>query len=72
MQLGLARFLYHSIPKHALVLEVDQDGHILRSLHDKGGDVAYSVSHVLDLGDKLLLGSYEVPQAVLVPLEDNN
>ena len=67
-QLGLAELLAHYLPRHTLVIEVDLDGRIVRSLHDKGGRVLRSVSHVLDLGDRLLLGSYEAPHAAVLSL----
>ena len=69
LQLHLARFIAHRLPKHTLVIEVDTAGRILRSLHDPGGRVLESVSHVLDLGDRLLLGSYEAPHAAVLTLE---
>lgn len=49
------------IPKHGLIVEIDADGAIVQSFHDEGGDVTYATSHVLDLGEKLLIGSYFAP-----------
>lgn len=68
LQLGLARPMVHYFPKHALVLELNSGGDIVRSLHDQGGWVLGSISHVLDLGDRLLLGSYEAPHAAVLTL----
>lgn len=69
LQLGLSRFIAHNLPKHALIIEVDEDGRILRSFHDDGGKVLGSISHVLDLGDRLLLGSYEAPYAAVLAID---
>ena len=71
LQLGLARVIAHSLPKHALVLELDSSGSIVRSLHDDGGRVLGSISHVLDLGDRLLLGSYEAPYGAVLQLDSH-
>ena len=49
---------------------MDESGHIVRSLHDQGGEVTTSVSHVLDLGDSLVIGSYHAPFVLKVDLED--
>ena len=68
LQLRLVHFVAHSLPKHALIIEVDSEGNILRSFHDKGGHRLQSISHVLDLGDRLLLGSYEAPYAAVLSL----
>lgn len=65
VKLGLAHQIAHFLPKHALIIEIDSIGH---SFHDKGGMVLGSVSHVLDLGDRLLLGSYEAPHAAILSL----
>ena len=71
LQLHLAQLIAESAPKHALIFEVDSQGQITRSLHDQGGHVLHgAISHVLDLGDRLLLGSYEAPHAAVVPLDN--
>ena len=49
------------LPQHSMILELSANGTIVQSLHDYGGDVTRATSHVLDLGDKLLIGSYSAP-----------
>lgn len=62
-------FLMKLIQKHAMIIELDSSGRIVRSLHDPKGLVTTSVSSVLDLGDKLLLGSYFAPYIVTTTME---
>lgn len=57
------------VPTHAMIVEVDNRGHMVRSLHDSGGKVTGPPSTVLDMKDKLLLGSYFAPHLVVVPLD---
>ena len=70
LQLHLANFIARIFPKHGLIIEVNPQGQIVRSLHDEGGEVIESVSQVLDLGDRLLLGSYEAPYGAVVSLNN--
>ncbi|XP_071490565.1 adipocyte plasma membrane-associated protein-like isoform X1 [Diadema antillarum] len=49
------------LPQYGLIVEVDQMGRIVRSLHDPSGKVVEAVSEVLDTGDTLYLGSYFSP-----------
>lgn len=49
------------IQKHGMILELDANGQIVKSLHDPNGVVGTSSSSVLDLGDTLLVGSYYAP-----------
>ena len=49
------------VPSHSLILEVNPSGEIVQSLHDYGGDTTSATSHILDLGDRLLIGSYFAP-----------
>ena len=54
-----------------MVLELDEAGHVVRSLHDSSAEVVTGpVSTVLDMGDKLLLGSYLAPHLVVIPLDN--
>ena len=68
LQLYLLPLVESLFPKYGLILELDVNGQISKSLHDKGGDVVTSTSHVLDLGDTLLLGSYQSPYIIKVNL----
>ncbi|XP_022083059.1 adipocyte plasma membrane-associated protein-like [Acanthaster planci] len=46
------------VPKHSLVIALDEDGNIIESLHDTTGRNIPSVSSVLDTGEHLYFGSY--------------
>ena len=56
------------IPQHGLVLELDKDGQVIRSLHDVGGETTRATSHILELDNSLLIGSYDAPFLVRVEL----
>lgn len=49
------------MPQYGLIIELNQKGEIVQSLHDPTGEIAPSVSEVLDTGDALYLGSYHAP-----------
>ena len=52
-----------------MVLELDKDGQVLRSLHDKGGHLTSSTSHILEMEDgELLIGSFNAPYLIRVQL----
>ena len=70
-KLKLMHFLMKLIQKHAMIIELDSSGRIVKSLHDPNGLVTTSVSSVLDLGDKLLLGSFFAPYIVAIGNEQN-
>ncbi|XP_033127979.1 adipocyte plasma membrane-associated protein-like [Anneissia japonica] len=55
------RTLLQYLPKYGLIIEVDQNGEIIQSLHDPTGEVISSVSEVLDTGKELYLGSFGGP-----------
>ena len=67
-QLGLIPVIESLMPKHGLVLELDASGFIRRSLHDQDGLTTYATSHILDLQDRLLIGSYFEPFLLEVKL----
>lgn len=56
------------VQKHGMIVELDANGRIVRSLHDPHGVVATSATTVLDLGDTLLVGSYYAPYIVVITL----
>ena len=58
------------LPHHGLVLELDGEGHVKRSFHDVGGEVTTTTSHILELDDVLVIGSYHAPYLVKLKLED--
>ena len=49
------------VASYGLVVELNDLGHITRSLHDPSGKVIPSVSEVEDTGTVLYLGSYNLP-----------
>ena len=55
MQISLIRQFY------GLIIEVNQDGTILRSFHDPTGSVIPAISEVEDHGKVLYLGSFFAP-----------
>ena len=67
-QLHLISVVEFLLPPYGLVVEVNSNGQIVRSFHDQGGHVSASASHVLDLGDTLLVGSYHAPYLVKLDL----
>ena len=45
-----------------MIIELDQEGKIVREFYDMGGDSIIGVSEVLDMGGgTLYLGSHEAP-----------
>ncbi|XP_072042327.1 adipocyte plasma membrane-associated protein-like [Amphiura filiformis] len=59
------------LPTYGMIIELDQEGLIRRSLHDPTGEVVGSVSEVLDTGDALYLGSFSAPYLVKVDMRTN-
>ena len=58
----MSRILPRVVPKNGMIMELDQEGKIVREFYDMGGDSIIGVSEVLDMGgDTLYLGSYETP-----------
>ena len=54
-----------------MVLEVDWEGNIVRSLHDPTGSVVMGASEVMERpGGKILLGSFQAPYLVEVELPE--
>ena len=45
-------------PTHGFIMELDENGQIIRSLHDPTATVVPDVSEVHDEGDVLWLGSF--------------
>ena len=57
------------MPAHGIVLELDKDGQVVRSLHDKGGHLVSSTSQILEKeGGELFIGSYHAPFLVRLQL----
>lgn len=49
------------LPKYGLIIELDSQGKIIRSLHDPRASVISSVSEVEDVNGVLYLGSFQAP-----------
>lgn len=45
--------------RHNLLLELDENGQVVRSLHDPNGSTISDVSEIHDEGDVLWFGSYK-------------
>ena len=52
-----------------MILELDQQGKILQSLHDPTGEMVSSATSVLDTGDALYIGSAEKDYIVKIHME---
>lgn len=46
---------------YGLIIELDHNGNIVRSLHDPSGEKVKAVSEVLDIGHEIYLGSFFSP-----------
>ena len=72
MQLRFGFFdIVDKLPKYGLILELDtDDGHIVRSYHDPGGEVVEGTSEVVELDkDSIYIGSYSAPYLVRATLD---
>lgn len=65
-KLHLVNLIKVVMPQHGLIFKLDNDGRIVKTLHDVGGTVTSTASHVLDLGDQLIVGSYTAPYIVVL------
>ena len=66
IQLHSVNLIKVAMPQHGLIFKLDNDGRIVKTLHDVGGTVTSTASHVLDLGDQLIVGSYTAPYIVIL------
>ncbi|XP_022089049.1 adipocyte plasma membrane-associated protein-like [Acanthaster planci] len=57
------------LSKYGMILELDQQGKILQSLHDPTGQMVSSATSVLDMGDALYIGSAEKDYIVKIRME---
>ncbi|KAJ8309300.1 hypothetical protein KUTeg_014174, partial [Tegillarca granosa] len=57
----LRKLITKMIPKYGLAIEINEDGKIIRSLHDPTGQVVPAVSEIEDKDGVLYLGSYNLP-----------
>ena len=60
-------FMFHA--DHNILVEMDQSGEIIRTLHDPAGKLLIGASQVTELDDgRLIIGSYCWPNAAIVNL----
>ena len=57
----MTRLIYSLVPKTGMIYRLSSDGEIQEVLWDSDGNVIEDVSSVLDMGDKLYLGSFSAP-----------
>ena len=53
-----------------MIMELDQEGQIIREFYDMGGDSIVAVSEVLDMGDTLYLGASDTTYIGKLKLTD--
>jgi hypothetical protein len=68
LMLRLPQSLQPAPTRYGLVLELGQDGTVLRSLHDPTGEVA-NITSVMERGSELFLGSHLEHSLVVVEVE---
>lgn len=65
LQVVPAKFLsklgHRFASSYGLVVQLDEAGQYVGSLHDPTGAVVHAVSHVLDTGEELYFGSFHAP-----------
>ncbi|KAL8605746.1 hypothetical protein ACOMHN_066262 [Nucella lapillus] len=60
-KLFLQEFLIWLLPKYGLLIELDEDGQIVRSLHDPTGARVSATSEVEEKDGMLYVGSFSLP-----------
>ena len=61
LQLQLVNELDHPGPLHNMILLVDEEGRVVKSLHDMTGKVVVKVSEVFEMDDEVIIGSFFTP-----------
>ena len=54
---------------HSMILLVDEDGKVVRSLHDPTAQVVFKVSEVFEVDDELIMGTYIGPSMARMKLD---
>ncbi|GFR58386.1 adipocyte plasma membrane-associated protein [Elysia marginata] len=49
------------LPKHAILLEISDNGHIVTSHHDPGASTLIAISEAFQHGDNIYIGHFKVP-----------
>ena len=57
----LYKFIHALAPKTGLIFRISEEGEVQETLWDIYGEVVAEVSSVLDMGDRLYLGSCTAP-----------
>jgi len=65
----LPTYLQPSAIKHGMIVALNENGEVIRSLHDSDGEPVYMITSVQQEGDTLYLGSLEAPQIVRLKLK---
>ncbi|XP_065890169.1 adipocyte plasma membrane-associated protein-like isoform X2 [Dysidea avara] len=60
-KLQLVNELDHPGPLHNMILLVDEEGRVVKSLHDMTGKVVVKVSEVFEMDDEVIIGSFFTP-----------
>jgi len=68
LQFELVNKLDHPGPLHNMILLFDEEGRVVRSLHDPTGKVVRQVSEVFEMDDEVIIGSFFTP--FLVRMKD--
>lgn len=55
-----------------MVARMDEGGKIVEALHDQGGRTLYSISEAFELGNELIIGSFEAPFIGKLKLKHHN
>jgi len=64
----LPKFMQPAAIKRGLVIALDEQGNVLKTLHDTDGSSVYMVTSVEQVGDQIYLGSLVAPQIVRLPV----
>ena len=68
LQLQLTSVFKHPEVLHNTILLVDEEGSVIRSLHDPTAKVVFRVSEVLEMDDELMIGSIFGPSMARMKL----
>ena len=53
---------------HTMLLLVDEEGRVIKSLHDPSGKVMGGISEALELNNELIVGSFMAPFVAKITL----
>ena len=53
---------------HTMVLLVDEEGKVIKSMHDPSGKVMGGISEALELNNELIIGSFLAPFVAKITL----